>query len=339
LQPLLNLLAKNGIAFQAFADDLALLLKNQQQLNTSLQCIQIYEEASGAKLNKNKSVAISPHNNNLKHPFPNTNTPQVYLGFLLNHNGELTIPEEIIEKASSNLSKWKNLPLSLKGKINTIKSYIRPLFLYHLTICPTPPSIVKYINKENWFLSSNSAPFDPEHKYQPPMGKERALHPLTNLGFWTLDFSINTRRAKILNSLNFLIQNQPKTNQQLKSPPLIIDKQSITHLLESSREIRKMNINENSNIKESLLKKPIPITEAQRKWIKEYKTNLTELLMKIEQSKLRNHIKSFAWKLINKKLNLGHIYNDACPICNQELEITEHLFSNCNENKQLLHSN
>ena len=58
----------------------------------------------------------------------------------MNSQGKLQIPPppSVLAECVQSMMKWHSLGLSLLARVTLLKSYIRPRFLYHLTLACTP---------------------------------------------------------------------------------------------------------------------------------------------------------------------------------------------------------
>lgn len=112
----------------AFADDCVLGLKDANDSLKADSIISQYELASQAKLNSNKSLAISKCDSpfslfrNIKY----TNDPVKHLGILICKNGTLDEAMEatLLNKMQSRISLWANFRPSIKGKVLLLNIFI-----------------------------------------------------------------------------------------------------------------------------------------------------------------------------------------------------------------------
>lgn len=141
-----------------YADDILLYLQNpEQSLRETFHIINNFSTISDYTINWNKSI-ILPLSDNAwdsaaQYSFPGIHVGNIkYLGinisprlselFSLNHNFLLKTIEDDLER-------WTNLPLTLIGRIATIKMKILPKLNYLFSNIPvTPP--------EKWFTTLNS---------------------------------------------------------------------------------------------------------------------------------------------------------------------------------------
>lgn len=141
-----------------YADDLLLFLSDPAiSIPKCLDIISQFGAASGYKINLTKSVLFPINKKALTMSFNScafrvTNGPFTYLGVkvtrcfkeLLKHNFR-----PIMDQTKKDLSRWSTLPLSLAGRINTVKMVILPKFLYLFQTVPIflPKSYFKELDK------------------------------------------------------------------------------------------------------------------------------------------------------------------------------------------------
>ena len=122
-----------------YADDVLLYLTEPEvSVPALLETLDKYSAISGYKINFTKSVVmpLNPAGENLpRHyiPFQWNSKKITYLGlqipnillkvFSLNYSS-------LLSKTEEELRRWMKLPLSLIGRVNTIKMNILPKFLY-----------------------------------------------------------------------------------------------------------------------------------------------------------------------------------------------------------------
>lgn len=141
-----------------YADDLLLFLSNPvTSILVALDIIEDFGKVSGYKINLEKSV-LFPINKQTRrlsfqaYPFTIHKDKFTYLGVnvtskykdLFNHNFKVTL-----DKAKLDMERWSSLPLSLAGRINSVKMTVMPQFLYLFQTIPIfiPKSFFKELNK------------------------------------------------------------------------------------------------------------------------------------------------------------------------------------------------
>lgn len=141
-----------------YADDILLYLQNpHQSLRETFKIISTFSSISNYSINWNKST-ILPLSHNAWDFAAQNSLPEMHIGdikylginissrlselFLLNHS-------PILKTIEKNLECWTNLPLSLIGRIASVKMKILPKLNYLFTSIPvTPP--------DKWFNQLNS---------------------------------------------------------------------------------------------------------------------------------------------------------------------------------------
>ena len=141
-----------------YADDLLLYITDPHTSVPPLfKCLKEYSAVSGYKLNYTKSE-ILPLNiqdssiKTLTDPLRWCNSGFKYLGVQIGKSDEYLIKQnhlKLLEQTKLDLKRWIDLPLSLIGRINTIKMNILPKFIY-LFQCVSinvPKNFFKELNK------------------------------------------------------------------------------------------------------------------------------------------------------------------------------------------------
>ena len=141
-----------------YADDLLLLLsKPHVSIPMALELISMFGKFSGYKINQTKSL-IFPANDQARqlsfeaYPLTETREAFTYLGVsvtprykdLFNQNFK-----PALERAKQDLTRWSTLPISLAGRINSVKMTIMPRFLFLFQTVPVfiPKSFFKELDK------------------------------------------------------------------------------------------------------------------------------------------------------------------------------------------------
>lgn len=121
-----------------YADDLLAFVTDPANPPPPLQCLQQYSAASGYKLNLTKSEVL-PLNiqdnyiKNLTRPLHWRPNGFKYLGIEIRTSVDKTFKENQVK---IDLQNWRDLPLSLIGRVNLIKMCILPKFLYLFQCIP-----------------------------------------------------------------------------------------------------------------------------------------------------------------------------------------------------------
>ena len=138
-----------------FADDTQLLNKNEKSVEKSFEILNIYELASGAKINFEKTRGLfigklkgrKPKFTKIKWIKTNVKTLGVYHGYDIDDN---VIWKPKIDKIKSCLEIWKTRNLSFKGKVLIIKNLIISIIGYEIDMRGIPENYLKEINTLIW---------------------------------------------------------------------------------------------------------------------------------------------------------------------------------------------
>jgi len=141
-----------------YADDLLLYITDpQSSLPPLLKCLKEYSAASGYTLNYTKSeiLPLNIQDNNIRtltDPLKWCSVGFKYLGIQIGKSNEHIFKQnymKLLEQTKFILQRWIDLPLSLIGRINTIKMSILPKFIYLFQCLPinVPKSFFKELNK------------------------------------------------------------------------------------------------------------------------------------------------------------------------------------------------
>lgn len=139
--PLFSGISRNGIEHKLslYADDLLLYITNPStSLPAVLSILDHFSSFSGYKLNLENSVCFPVNNaacnlNQCDLPFQFSLSGFKYLGINITRSLSGLASANftpLISKISSDIERWRNLPLSLIGKINVVKMNILPKFLF-----------------------------------------------------------------------------------------------------------------------------------------------------------------------------------------------------------------
>ena len=136
------------------ADDLILFLSDPcTTIPIALELITIFGQVSGYKLNLTKSV-LFPINDKGRQmsfqdfPFSVNKDSFTYLGVCVTHKYRDLFDSNfktVFNKAKQDMERWSTLPLSLAGRINSVKMTIMPRFLFLFQAIPVfiPKSFFK----------------------------------------------------------------------------------------------------------------------------------------------------------------------------------------------------
>ena len=146
-----------------FADDTTFFLVGTNSLNQLTEAIQLYETASGAKLNPSKCEGLwmGAYKNNNMSPlgYKWGNKKIKILGITFGNPGistDLDNWENKIQKILKSIHLWSNLKLSYKGKRLVINQLFLSKLWYVAHILPIPKNIINQLEYEiTKFLWSN----------------------------------------------------------------------------------------------------------------------------------------------------------------------------------------
>lgn len=184
IEPLLEKLEQEKIFFHAHCDDLILGV-NKSNIGKATEALKEYDRATGARVNFLKTLIITTLKTlPFHHPFQCKRGDR-YLGLWLQPNGRLKTMPHLLKELEATMKRWKNFHLSWAGREMILNSYLRPKYLYQLTIVDTPLS--DFTDLEKWFLSSSPQFIrTTRHQYLLSEGKMRSrvshlcLQPLTD---------------------------------------------------------------------------------------------------------------------------------------------------------------
>eukprot|EP01091_Cochliopodium_minus_P008788 TRINITY_DN2048_c0_g1_i3.p1 TRINITY_DN2048_c0_g1~~TRINITY_DN2048_c0_g1_i3.p1 ORF type:complete len:1238 (+),score=221.66 TRINITY_DN2048_c0_g1_i3:3263-6976(+) len=173
------------VKLAGFADDLLLLSRTKENIEKCLAISKIYEEASNAKLNNDKSELISTmellpeikgikqHSGEVRH-----------LGFYFKKEGIINNLSEVLTKAAHTLLLLKKLYPNFSKKINLLKSYLYSSITYQAPILSLTPQQQNHFNKiAKWFLYEKKVDGEKIKAFNPNKPKYFTNVSLTRLCF------------------------------------------------------------------------------------------------------------------------------------------------------------
>lgn len=131
-----------------YADDVVLFLTDlRRSIPTLLKVIGIFGSFSGYKVNAAKStIMFLKHSESLAPPlctpFRNVLESFTYLGVKITSTIDTVVSanyDHMVNSVVDSINRWKNLPMSMIGKLNILKMNILPKFLYLFQTIPLPP--------------------------------------------------------------------------------------------------------------------------------------------------------------------------------------------------------
>ena len=140
------------IKLNVFADDLTTFVKNTRSFFSLKQVINNFGYISGLKLNEEKTEVYwlgSLHNSPEDLGIDNVNKPMKILGIFFTYDWqkfqELNF-EKIITSIKKSLNVWQWRNLTLLGRIQIIKTFAIPKFMFRASQIPLTKEIIKEIN-------------------------------------------------------------------------------------------------------------------------------------------------------------------------------------------------
>ena len=141
-----------------FADDMDVCLcASDKNLQRFFELLEEFRKITGFKINYDKTTVYrigSLRDTDviyyLQKPLNWTNDPINILGVMVSQNVEQLVNlniDPLIEQSNAILRQWKWRNLSLIGRVMVINTLIASLFVYKLTVIPTPP--VSFFRKMN----------------------------------------------------------------------------------------------------------------------------------------------------------------------------------------------
>uniref|UniRef100_A0A3B3WLD2 Reverse transcriptase domain-containing protein n=1 Tax=Poecilia mexicana TaxID=48701 RepID=A0A3B3WLD2_9TELE len=141
-----------SLIVSAYADDINILLRTRMTLFGLQHCLELYEKASSAKVNWEKSSALKVgpwKNNNLPVLPGNIHWVDQGLKFLGVHLGTEAVLtknwEGVMERVCARLSKWKWLlpQLSYRGRVLVVNNLVASALWHKLTVLTPPSSLIQ----------------------------------------------------------------------------------------------------------------------------------------------------------------------------------------------------
>uniref|UniRef100_A0A6I8T0W5 Reverse transcriptase domain-containing protein n=1 Tax=Xenopus tropicalis TaxID=8364 RepID=A0A6I8T0W5_XENTR len=129
----------------AYADDVTVVVSSGEEADAVALIVQDYSEASGSLINRNKCEAFWMGKGDpafdLPDVFPVAQSRIKILGIEFGQ-GDYAIPnwEQKLETASALVNRWKGLKYTLRQRVDLIKTYLVPIFLYVSYVCLLPQS-------------------------------------------------------------------------------------------------------------------------------------------------------------------------------------------------------
>jgi hypothetical protein len=169
-----------------YADDVVFVGQwSDDNINTLIHVLECFYRASGLRINMSKSkiMGIFVAENKVKSAATKLgcltlNTPFTYLGTKVGGSMARSYAwEEVINKVSSRLSKWKIKTLSIGGRLTLLKSVLGSITIFHLSIFKAPLIVLRKLEsiRSHFFnghvLSSKKATWIKWNNVLPPKEK------------------------------------------------------------------------------------------------------------------------------------------------------------------------
>ncbi|MGL5820184.1 MAG: reverse transcriptase domain-containing protein, partial [Sarcina sp.] len=130
----------------AYADDITIFIKNQEEMNVVREHFKVYEEISGAKLNHNKTEAIWMGSNTTPVLDIQVQHEIKILGLIISKNKCIERNWEGKEsEIKEEMGKWKIA--NYKTRIQVIKTFVLSKLLFLATIFPPEKRVIMKLNK------------------------------------------------------------------------------------------------------------------------------------------------------------------------------------------------
>ena len=141
-----------SIKLTAFADDLTTFLQGIQSFERLSITIDRFGICSGLKLNTEKTEALWPgkyHDNPPHVNIEKIDKPMKILGVFFTYDWrkrqELNF-EEILKSLSKSMKRWELRNLTLYGKIQVVKTFVIPKFMFRASLISLTKNIIKLVD-------------------------------------------------------------------------------------------------------------------------------------------------------------------------------------------------
>ncbi|KAL9978010.1 hypothetical protein ACROYT_G015484 [Oculina patagonica] len=139
------------IKLTIFADDLTTFLKDKQSFENLLIMLRDFGCCSGLKVNNGKLEALHLGDSSIKLDIgiKNMDKPLKILGIFFSYDKKQAVKlnfDSILDSLKKTLNLWKWRHLSILGRIQIIKSFAIPKFLYRASQLPFPKDVIKRAN-------------------------------------------------------------------------------------------------------------------------------------------------------------------------------------------------
>jgi exonuclease III len=133
-----------------YADDTTVIVRDEGSVIRVMECFKVYEQASGAKVNMEKSVIMYVGKiNEGTFPFKMVNdyfkVLGVFLGVKEQEARDLTW-SGVINKVRKVVNMWRGRSLKLKGKVIVVNSLLMSIFIHVMNVLDVPEWVLSEIN-------------------------------------------------------------------------------------------------------------------------------------------------------------------------------------------------
>uniref|UniRef100_A0A3B3I4T3 Reverse transcriptase domain-containing protein n=1 Tax=Oryzias latipes TaxID=8090 RepID=A0A3B3I4T3_ORYLA len=232
-----------------YADDILLFLSNIHSVNETATIINEFSSISDYSINWNKSVLL-PLNSNAEQglTIPVKSGNIKYLGIYFSPKiSELVLLNytPLLKNIQDDLTRWTNLPLSLMGKVATVKMKILPKVNYLFSMIPTQPPL-------KWFKTLDSSISSFLWNNKPARISLKTLKSAKSCGGLELPNFHNYFLANRLQYILKWLKNNPETNSWLDLEQALCGKINLSDLPFISQIVKKQDCFKSININATL---------------------------------------------------------------------------------------
>ena len=169
MEVLLNALKKLNLGMKvgnlslwstAFADDLTMFLKTNEELRAVLKVLKEYQEVSGLEINYKKSEIMElDYSYDMSIGIPKKDKVKITgIWFSLDHDKMVKHNwEDVCSKVAGKLNNWRGRNLSEVGRSTIVKAQVAPIVLYVATVIPLPQDAEKDLSRMTYkFIGKGS---------------------------------------------------------------------------------------------------------------------------------------------------------------------------------------
>lgn len=326
-----------------YADDIFLFAANELEQLKQIKILDDFRMASGLTMNKDKSLHISTHSNDLGIP-PCGPEGFKYLGFWMNSNGLMDKSKELVNKVRMAVNRWKFFSWNTRQKAAVLQTYVMSKLWYHSFILDMHKSIPDIEKIRKNFLWQNQ--FDGKISNRTKQRQERTELSRKNGGLglddltarfnaqkaWIIDMCFNreTKIGQIWKELYGI--SKTETNISFNTPERVKgywdNYSKLPAILKPTRkpnEVPLVGLKQWTFFLSKASTKPIPSTPRQERLKKDSNVDLIKLFLNVKKSIKDVKTRDFIWNFCNGTL----IYDRGkkCP-CGKQRNL-EHIFFSC----------